>query len=116
MKPGYCPTESYVCKADLVTDIELDNKDLTQSLLYDITRPSSRHEIEREGLKVLFYNSTVIDGLSNLTAQLFSLMFKNGMKVLPLVELQMIEMVKKCLFLSMVSLIFIKNNEPSEHP
>ena len=47
-----CPSESYICRADGVNGIELDNKGLSDPLLH-ISGFSKRLEVEKEGLMVL---------------------------------------------------------------
>ena len=65
-----CPTESYTCRADLVTVIEIDNINLTGPFFY-VAGFSRRPEVVREGLRVSFSEVKVGDTLFNLTAQLF---------------------------------------------
>ena len=65
-----CPSESYICRADGVNGIELDNKGLSDPFLH-ISGFSKRLEVEKEGLMVLLSEVKVDDTFFNLTARLF---------------------------------------------
>ena len=73
MKPEgcICPNEGYVCKADHVTKIILENKDLAQPLTYDIEFSSSRPHIITNGLIIYFFDTMLENGKANLTAEMF---------------------------------------------
>ena len=66
-----CPSQSFICKADRVREIEIDNDNLTDPFLYDTGRDSRRLQIEKEGLRILFSEILLENGLFNLTTQLF---------------------------------------------
>ena len=61
------PTESYTCRAELVTVIEIENINLSDSLTY-VVGSSASHTVEREGLKVTFSEEMVDETYANLTA------------------------------------------------
>ena len=63
-----CPTESYTCRADLVTFIEIENMNLSDSLGYRVGSSASQPIVEREGLRVTFSEEMVDGTHANLTA------------------------------------------------
>ena len=65
-----CPTESYWCRADLVTTISIGNSTLSDAFTYVFDFSTDTH-IMRDGLTVSFSEERVGNGLANLTAQLF---------------------------------------------
>ena len=67
-----CPDDSYSCRADCVTEIELDNeKHLASEISYDFRRGQRVADVESGGLRVVFSEVPLEGGLANLTAQLF---------------------------------------------
>ena len=66
-----CPSQSYICRASHVSEMEIDNRNIPDPFLYDTGRESKRPLIERNGLRVLFSEMSVEDDLFNLTGQLF---------------------------------------------
>ena len=65
-----CPTESYWCRADLVTVIAVQNSNLSEEFTY-VVDVSFNQQIMGDGLEVLFSEQRVGRGPANLTAQMF---------------------------------------------
>ena len=62
-----CPTESYWCRADLVTAIAIEKGDLS----FAYAAGFSNERQVTEGLRVSFSEVGEMNGLANITAQLF---------------------------------------------
>ena len=65
-----CPTESYWCRADLVSGIAIENSALSEPFTYAIDL-FVRPQIMRDGLRISFSEERVENGLVNMTTQLF---------------------------------------------
>ena len=65
-----CPSESYWCRADLVTTILIGSSTLSDEFTY-VFDFSMDKDLMKDGLRVLFSEERVGNGLANLTAQLF---------------------------------------------
>ena len=64
-----CPTDSYTCRADLVTVIVIQNSDLADDFIY-VLGISMKSQMNKDGVRVTFSSEEVENGLANLTAQL----------------------------------------------
>ena len=65
-----CPTESYWCRADLVTTLSIGNSTLSDEFTYVFDFSMDKH-LMKDGLTVSFSEERMGNGLANLTAQLF---------------------------------------------